>query len=268
MWLLKRFRKDRCSQTRDLLSAYTDGQLDLKEQERVEQHLKVCPACREELGSLQATVQLLHRVPQESPARSFAVAEPRPVPRWSPFPVLRTATAVAAVFLVFFFAADMYNLFGTGPAATEERGAMQSESGQEESDAGKYSPDSENDLSGGPESDDDESQLQATEEVYAAAGDDGTDQEEVADKDEEPSTVFEIYVSGEDAASPDEENEVSQESGAGGDEETTRELEGETSVNEGGDGWPRAVEYGLLGAMVVLGSITVVSWRKGRKAKI
>ncbi|NQT48889.1 MAG: zf-HC2 domain-containing protein [Chloroflexi bacterium] len=236
MWhsLFARFRKDRCSQTRDLLSAYTDGQLDLKEQERVEQHLKVCPACREEIGSLQATVQLLHRVPQESPARSFAVAEPRPVPRWSPFPVLRTATAVVAVFLVFFFAADMYNLFGTGPAATEERGAMQSESGQEEADAGKYSPDSENDLSGGPESDDDESQLQATEEGYAAAGDDGTDQEEVA----------------------------------GGDEETTRELEGETSVNEGGDGWPRAVEYGLLGAMVVLGSITIVSWRKGRKAKI
>ena len=235
MWLLKRFRKDRCSQTRDLLSAYTDGQLDLNEQEKVDQHLKVCPACREELGSLQATVQLLHCVPQSTPLRSFAVAEPRPVPRWSPFPVLRTATAVAAVFLVFFFAADMYNLFGTGPAATEERGPTQSESGQEEADAGKYSPDSENYLSGGPESDDDQSQLRATEEGYApsAAGADRTDQEEVA----------------------------------GGDEETTRELEGETSVN-GGDGWPRGVEYGLLGAMVILGSMTVISWRKGRKAKI
>ena len=123
MWrlLLLRFRKSKCNQTRDRLSAYLDQRLDLQERGEVERHLEACQGCRQELGSLQATVQLLHRVPQVLPARTFAIREARPLPRRSPFQVLRTATAVLAVFLVLIFAFDMTNLFHTGPVSTQEK---------------------------------------------------------------------------------------------------------------------------------------------------
>lgn len=131
-----RFRKDKCSQTRGMLSAYIDQQLGLQEQEGVEKHLKACQGCQQELDSLRATVQLLHRVPQVSPARSFAVTEPKPLPRWSPFPVLRTATAVVAAFLVLVFALDAVNVFETGPTSVEEGRTYSGERAPEEKGPG------------------------------------------------------------------------------------------------------------------------------------
>ncbi len=131
-----RFRKDKCSQTRGLLSAYMDQQLGLQEQEGVERHLKACQGCRQELDSLRGTVRLLHRVPQVSPARSFVVTEVKPLPRWSPFPVLRTATAVVAVFLVLVFALDVVNVFETGPTSVEEGRTYSDERAPEEKGPG------------------------------------------------------------------------------------------------------------------------------------
>jgi len=131
-----RFRKDKCNRTRGLLSAYIDQQLGLQEQEGVEKHLEACQGCRQELDSLRATVRLLHRVPQVSPARSFAVTEPKPLPGWSPFPVLRTATAVVAAFLVLVFALDAVNVFETGPTSVEEGRTYSGERAPEEKGPG------------------------------------------------------------------------------------------------------------------------------------
>jgi hypothetical protein len=126
MWRLLSMRcgKNKCTQTRGRLSAYLDQRLGLQEQGEIERHLETCQRCQQELESLQTTVQLLHQVPQVLPARSFAVSEARPLPRRSLFPVLRTATAVMAVFLVLIFAFDMTNLFHTGPISTPENGTQ------------------------------------------------------------------------------------------------------------------------------------------------
>ena len=140
MWrlLLLRFRKSRCDQARDRLSAYLDQRLDLQERGEVERHLEACQGCRQELESLQATVQLLHQVPQVLPARSFAICEARPLHHRLPFPVLRTATAVMAVFLVLVFAFDMTNLFHAGPMSTPENEAPSYGSEKGKGDAGDH----------------------------------------------------------------------------------------------------------------------------------
>ena len=135
-----RLRKDGCRKTRGLLSAYVDDYLSPRERERVTQHLAECEACREELALLRATVQLLNRVPQATPLRSFAVAEPKPVPRRAPLPVLRTAVAITAALAVFLLVAQAVNLFETGTDSTGNEGVLSSPSGADE---GRGSKDSE-----------------------------------------------------------------------------------------------------------------------------
>ena len=52
MWRswLDKFKQDDCGKTKDLLSAYIDDILNLKERQQVERHLEVCPKCRAEPG--------------------------------------------------------------------------------------------------------------------------------------------------------------------------------------------------------------------------
>jgi len=172
-----------------LLSAYTDQQLGLQEQEGVEKHLEACQGCRQELDSLRATVRLLHRVPQVSPARSFAVTEPKPLPRWSPFPVLRTATAVVAAFLVLVFALDVVNTFEAGPVSTEEEGASSYDS--EKGDL----------LGGGASRAESGPQTMGGEEEYLSPdGENGAAQEDVTDEDGETAAATGEGTLGEEEA--------------------------------------------------------------------
>lgn len=119
-------RKSECQRVQGMLSPYIDGQLGPSDREGMESHLEGCRACRRELESLRATVNLLHRVTMVSPPRSFAIAKaaPKPLPAavWS-FGVLRVATAIAALLLVFVFAGDATHLFEGG--LIEERTAQQ-----------------------------------------------------------------------------------------------------------------------------------------------
>jgi len=46
-----------CSETRDLLSEYMDDALDAKAKALADEHLRTCPACREELDSLKTVVK-------------------------------------------------------------------------------------------------------------------------------------------------------------------------------------------------------------------
>jgi len=49
-----------CSQIHELLSAYVDDVLSPKEREQLEEHLSVCPACTEELQTLEAYLGAMH----------------------------------------------------------------------------------------------------------------------------------------------------------------------------------------------------------------
>jgi hypothetical protein len=112
MWrAFRRSEKDECSKARELLPGYMDRCLNGEEATRVEGHLKTCPGCREELESLRATVVLLHRLPEVTPSRSFAVTLARPVPGRRALPALRFATAGVVLLLVLAFAADQTNVF-------------------------------------------------------------------------------------------------------------------------------------------------------------
>jgi len=114
--------KSECQKVKGMLSPYIDHQLTSSEQGVVEAHLERCQACQRELESLQAVVNLVHRVTMVSPPRSFAIAEA--VPKWRAVPVavFSAATAVAVLFLAFFFVSDALNLFASEvPVGVEER---------------------------------------------------------------------------------------------------------------------------------------------------
>lgn len=114
MWhILARWRQDDCTRTKGRLSAYLDSRLSGEDLRRVEDHLAGCPGCRAELRSLEATVALLHGLPQASPSRGFRIPRTEASRRWTPVPALRLATVGATMLLILAFTADMVNLFDT-----------------------------------------------------------------------------------------------------------------------------------------------------------
>jgi hypothetical protein len=148
MWnKLAGLRKDDCGRTKQRLSAYLDRRLSPEDQRRVEQHLADCRGCQEELHSLEATVALLHRLPQVSPSRSFRIARTEPSRRWTPVPALRLATVGAAMLLIMAFTADLTNFFDAsqspidqkwGPSYTDNRSTAME--GYNKADAGTLTP--------------------------------------------------------------------------------------------------------------------------------
>jgi anti-sigma factor RsiW len=56
---------------RHVLSEYLEGELRLNERQTVEKHLKVCPACQQEMRVLRRTVNLLLRLPRETTPTDF-----------------------------------------------------------------------------------------------------------------------------------------------------------------------------------------------------
>jgi anti-sigma factor RsiW len=103
------------------LSAYIDGELTGRERARMEQHLKECQACAEDLRTLRQTVALLKELPVIRAPCSFAVrptvVRPRPAPApsaWG-YGLLKGATAIAALLLVLLIGGDLaLQVFG-GP---------------------------------------------------------------------------------------------------------------------------------------------------------
>ena len=96
------------SRIRALLSSYVDGEVSDAEARRVEEHAESCSACRDELDSFTATVELVRALPELELPRSFELtglpeAEPRvSLGVWAP----RLATSVAGLLLVAVIAAD------------------------------------------------------------------------------------------------------------------------------------------------------------------
>ncbi len=100
----------KCNLPIELLSGYLDGELDDKEKERVENHLKDCPACREELQALRQIDEHVRDRVYEEPSREFVFTLNRRVMdkiRVSPrrslfrfFPVFAPVAAAALILIV------------------------------------------------------------------------------------------------------------------------------------------------------------------------
>ncbi len=96
------------SRIRALLSSYVDGEVSAAEARRVEEHAAACSACRDELDSLTATVELVRALPEFELPRSFELTSlPEEEARvgfgvWAP----RLATSVAGLLLVILLAGE------------------------------------------------------------------------------------------------------------------------------------------------------------------
>lgn len=104
-----------------LLLDYQDGTLGASERTNLEKHLKECGICQADLDGMRQTVTLLHRLPEQSAPRSFAISplqarrlKPSPIYRFSEF-----AAAIAAALLIFAFAFDLAGTF-TPPAPVKQ----------------------------------------------------------------------------------------------------------------------------------------------------
>ncbi len=158
MWtVFGRFRRDNCSKTKQRLSAYMDRRLSPQALDEVESHLVACHSCQKELESLQTTVALLHQLPEMLPLRSFRIAQVEPSRRRTAMPLLRLATAAAAVLLVMAFTADLTNLFATSPSSIGQEGRTfdgkdtESPTGENQTNSGQITSDNEGELGPGSE---------------------------------------------------------------------------------------------------------------------
>jgi len=109
---LRRWTRTEHALCQEDLSAYLDGRLTSRENDRLERHLATCAQCRADLEALRHTVALLRIVPDARPPRSFLlpageVRQPRGAPRWqSAYTTMRLATTVATALLVLVVSGD------------------------------------------------------------------------------------------------------------------------------------------------------------------
>ncbi|MBN1146385.1 MAG: hypothetical protein JXA78_03950 [Anaerolineales bacterium] len=102
---------------RDVLSAYLDGQLSSRQQAQIESRLQASPELRHALEELSQARSLLRSAPRQRAPRNFTLtpemAGLRPGVRSLPgaYPVLRLASALAALFFVVIFAGEL--VFGS-----------------------------------------------------------------------------------------------------------------------------------------------------------
>jgi hypothetical protein len=61
----------KCSQARELLSLYLDGELESSRAELLSGHLEVCPGCSRELDELRKALEMLRYLPELTPADGF-----------------------------------------------------------------------------------------------------------------------------------------------------------------------------------------------------
>ena len=132
-----KLRKAGHSYVLERLSAYIDEQLFARERTRVEQHLRTCRSCRDELRTLHWTRSLLQQAPSAPIPRSFVVREADVTPSQAASQgrvvgdrrtfgrravVVQWATALVAILLVLVVAGDV--LIGTRLAAGGEQQAI------------------------------------------------------------------------------------------------------------------------------------------------
>ncbi len=115
-----------------LLSAYLDNQVTPVERARVEEHLRACPTCQQELGTLRQTVTLLRAMPRVRVPRAFTLSEAQvgirqgvARPAWPWGGMLKGLATVTAVLVVALVATTLLRQPAWTPSATVARVAPQ-----------------------------------------------------------------------------------------------------------------------------------------------
>lgn len=104
----------------ELLSSYLDRQVGPDEAAFVDRHLLACGHCANELAGLDSVRAMLRALPEVTPPRSFALAEPAKVLRFPRLVVWsRAAAAVAAVFFVMFLSIDLLGFAANSAMRTQ-----------------------------------------------------------------------------------------------------------------------------------------------------
>jgi hypothetical protein len=127
---LRNLTKSNEERQQETLSAYLDNGLTPEERVAFEEQLEVDPALLASLDQQRLVKQNLTELPSMRAPRNFTLdpalyGRPTPKAFFSLYPVLRTATAVAAVVLIFLFSLDLFSsqneqsdILAQAPAAT------------------------------------------------------------------------------------------------------------------------------------------------------
>jgi len=122
---LRNLRKSAEEKRQETTAAYLDGALDGRSRQQFEQEMAQDEALRQEVEQLLLIKQSLRRLPQREVPRNFildpaAYGRPARQPWVQAYPVLRTATALAAFFFIFAIAAGIFtsgSQMASAPAA-------------------------------------------------------------------------------------------------------------------------------------------------------
>ncbi len=133
---LRNLTKSNEEKRQEALSAYLDDALAPEQRGQVEQRSGAMRALRAELDQMRLLKQQMRQMPQRQVRRNFTLdpalyGRPRREPLVQAYPVLRTATVLAAFFFIFALAANLF-LGGTaGMAPAAEPVMVESDMGEE-----------------------------------------------------------------------------------------------------------------------------------------
>jgi hypothetical protein len=122
---LRNLTKSAEAKRQETIAAYVDGALNDRERQQFEQEMAQDAALRAQVEQLLLIKQSLRRLPQREVPRNFildpaAYGRPARQPWVQAYPVLRTATALAAFFFIFAIAAGIFtsgSQMASAPAA-------------------------------------------------------------------------------------------------------------------------------------------------------
>ncbi len=119
---LRNLTKSAEEKRQETVAAYLDGALNGREQQRFEQEMAQDVALRVHVEQLLLIKQSLRQLPQRSVPRNFILdpakhGRPARQPLVQAYPILRTATAMAAFFFIFAVVAGLFTSFGAGEMA-------------------------------------------------------------------------------------------------------------------------------------------------------
>ena len=120
---LRNLTKSAEEKRQETVAAYLDGALNGRERQRFEQEMAQDGALRVHVQQLLLIKQSLRQLPQRSVPRNFVLdpakyGRPARQPWVQAYPILRTATAMAAFFFIFAVVAGLFTSFGAGDMAT------------------------------------------------------------------------------------------------------------------------------------------------------
>jgi len=72
-YLRRKLEARECEHVRELMSDYVDGDLGSGEYRRVDDHVGICPRCRQMLANLRSTLERLHLLAGSAPPAAEAV---------------------------------------------------------------------------------------------------------------------------------------------------------------------------------------------------